>query len=262
MKWCLSSRQTNEYLSKADEIKVQYRDRNVIYDLREKYKKATIILHMPFDKETVVNWSEISTFNVYTEHNFIVCLNNITDAQKCKEENIKFYFGFPVSSFYELNCLKKMGVCYVRLGGALSFALDKVQKIGIPIRAVPNIANETPWPQEDGVCGSWIRPEDIDSYSRYIEAYEFEDCDITKEQALYRIYAEQKNWPGKLSMLFSNLHFEATNRLISPDFGLTRQTCRQRCQEDSHCRYCYRCLEIAQEDKIRQIKEQLEKKDE
>ena len=73
MKWCLSSRQTNEYLSKADEIKVQYRDRNVIYDLREKYKKATIILQMPFDKETVVNWNEISTFNVYTEHNFILC---------------------------------------------------------------------------------------------------------------------------------------------------------------------------------------------
>jgi hypothetical protein len=63
-------------------------------------------------------------------------------------------------------------------------------------------------------------------------------------------------------MLFSNLHLEATNRLISPDFGLTRQTCRQRCQEDSRCRYCYHCLEMAQEDKIRQIKEQLEKKDE
>lgn len=257
MKWCLSSRQTNEYLSKADEIKVQYRDHKSIFDLREKYKNATIILNMPFDKETVVNWNEISTYNVYTEHNFILCLTNIADIEKCKEHNIKFYLGFPVSSYYELNQLKKLGVCYVRLSGSLAFSLDRVVKIGIPIRAVPNIANEIAWPGEDGVCGSWIRPEDMESYSRYIAAVEFEDCDQKKEQALYRIYAEQKNWPGKINMLISNLHTTAINRLIIPDFGLTRQSCRQKCQEDSNCRYCQHCLEMANEEYVRELQTQL-----
>jgi peptide deformylase len=32
MKYCLSSRQTNEYLKRADEIKVKYKDRDIIYD--------------------------------------------------------------------------------------------------------------------------------------------------------------------------------------------------------------------------------------
>lgn len=258
MKWCLSSRQANSYLAKADEIKVQYRDRKVIYDLREKFKNATIILVMPFDKETVVNWQEISTYNTYTEHNLILCLTNIADAQKCKEENIRFYYGFPVTSFYELNLLKKLGVCYVRLGGSLMFSLDKVKRVGIPVRAVPNIANEIYWPGEDGVCGTWIRPEGVEYCEPYIDAMEFEDCDQEKEQALFRIYAEQKAWPGRVDMLISNITTDALNRLIHPDFSLTRLTCGQKCQEDHRCRYCYGCLDIAEEDVIRDLKESLE----
>ena len=41
MKFSMSSRQTAEYLQKADEIKVQWRDRNIIPDLFEKYPDAT-----------------------------------------------------------------------------------------------------------------------------------------------------------------------------------------------------------------------------
>lgn len=209
---------------------------------------------MPFDKDTMVNWNEISTFNVYTEHNFIVCLNKLSDAEKCKEAGIKFYYGFPINSFYELNLLKKLGVCYVRLAPPLSFKLDKIIRSGIPIRAIPNTANDFPWPEEDGVCGDWIRPEDIEQYDRYIEVMEFEDCDLKKEQALYRIYAEDKKWPGKVSMLISNIKTDATNRLIHPDFALMRMTCGQRCQEDNHCRYCHKALEIANEELITQVK--------
>ena len=254
MKWCLSSRQTNEYLSKADEIRVEYRDRNIIYDLREKYKNATVILVMPFDQNTVVNWKEIETFNVYMEHNFILCLNKLTDVDNCKERDIKFYYGFPVQSFYEANLLKKLGVCYLRLGGALAFSLDKVQKIGIPIRAVPNVANEYPWPDEDGVCAPWIRPEDIDSYAKYISTIEFEDCDLKKEQGLYRLYAVDKQWIIEISALISNLHTDANNRFIIPDFGITRQTCGQKCQENGHCHWCHRCLSIANEEFARSLK--------
>ena len=34
MKFCISSRQEKEYLLKADQIKVEYRDRDIIYDYR------------------------------------------------------------------------------------------------------------------------------------------------------------------------------------------------------------------------------------
>ena len=44
MKFCLSSRQSKQYLEKADEIKVDFRDRNSIPDLAIDYPDKTIIL--------------------------------------------------------------------------------------------------------------------------------------------------------------------------------------------------------------------------
>ena len=37
MKYSVSSRQQPEYLQKCDEIKVMWNDRNIIFDLIEKY---------------------------------------------------------------------------------------------------------------------------------------------------------------------------------------------------------------------------------
>lgn len=44
MKFCLSSRQSKEYLEKADEIRVDFRDRNIIPELATEYPDKTIIL--------------------------------------------------------------------------------------------------------------------------------------------------------------------------------------------------------------------------
>lgn len=44
MKFCLRSRQDKQYLEKADEIRVDFRDRNIIPDLAMDYPDKTIIL--------------------------------------------------------------------------------------------------------------------------------------------------------------------------------------------------------------------------
>ena len=248
MKWCLSSRQADAYLKKADEIKVEYRDRNIIYDLGEKYPEATVILFLSFDPEMVADREEIKRFNIYLKQNFIVCINNIKDAAWLKEAGIKFYYGYPINSFYEANLLARLGVCYIRLGETLFFDIKKAANIGIPIRAVPNIASEKHWPGDDGICGTWIRPEDIELYGQYITACEFEDCDRSKEQALYRIYAEDKAWPGPVNMLISNITTDATNRLIINDFATHRLTCEHACQRGKICHWCSRCLQLANEE--------------
>lgn len=255
MKWCLSSRQKPEYLLKADEIKVEYRDRNFIYDIPEKYPTAIVILNLLTEKD--IDWKELDTFNIITQNKIIFCVSNIEQALECKRHNFQFYFGFPVSTFQELNQVKKLGVCYVRLGGALSFSLDKVSKFAIPVRAVPNIASEWPWPDDDGVCGPWIRPEDLAVYEPYISVMEFEDCNTQKERALFRIYAEGQGWPGEVSQLISNVRTKAINRLIHPDFAKTRVFCGQKCQENGVCHYCYRLLELADEELLRNYKEKL-----
>lgn len=260
MKWCLSSRQQGEYLAKADEIRVAYRDRNFIYDIREKYPKATVILNLHTENE--INWKEIEVFNTYMEGRLICCVRDLAQAKDCAEHKFKFYFGFPITSFEELNRVSKLGVSYVRLGGPLAFSLDKVQRFGIPVRAVPNIASEWPWPGDDGICGSWIRPEDVKYYEPYIAAMEFEDCNLQQERATFRIYAEEHEWPGKVNMLISNVKTEALNRLIHPSFGETRPTCGQRCQENGRCHYCERLLHLAHEDVVRELQRHLEEQKE
>ena len=44
MKFALSCRQSPLYLEKADEILVEFRDKNIIPDLAEKYQNKDIIL--------------------------------------------------------------------------------------------------------------------------------------------------------------------------------------------------------------------------
>lgn len=256
MKWCLSSRQRAEYLNKADEIMVQYRDRNFIYDIPEKYPRATVIINLLTNDD--INWDELTTFDTFMRHNFICCVTSLSQALECKKRNFAFYFGFPITSFYELNRVKNLGVCYVRLGGSLAFSLDKVITFEIPVRAVPNIANEWPWPDDDGVCSNWIRPEDVALYENYITTMEFEDCNTQKERALYRIYAEDREWPGDVMQIISNIRTSAVNRLISPEFARTRLNCGQKCQENHRCQYCRRILDIADEDTLRQIKARID----
>lgn len=121
----------------------------------------------------------------------------------------------------------------MRLGAPLFFQMDAVKKIGIPVRAVPNLAYLSDLPYGDGICGTWIRPEDMETYEPYIEVIEFEGCSIQQEQALYRIYMEEHEWPGYLDTLLTNFHQEnVSNRLIHGDLAKSRLNCGQRCTKD------------------------------
>lgn len=255
MKICLSSRQTKEYLQNADEIKVEYRDKNSIPDLIFTYPEATIIL-VRSDNEELLNWDEIKRYKMLTHDKFIMAISSMKDIVFCNEHEIPWYAGFPVKTFYELHALKNLGACYVRLGEPLFFMMDQVSKIGVPVRAVPNVAYIDGIFREDGVCGTWIRPEDLEAYEPYITTIEFEDIDRQeKEQALYRIYVEDKKWAGTLGLLVSNFNYPGVNRMIPPDLIEKRLNCGQRCQETGHCKICYRMFDLAQPERYDYLKE-------
>ena len=67
------------------------------------------------------------------------------------------------------------------------------------------------------------RAENLDITN--FENYEIEDSDIKEEQALYRVYAEQKRWIADLNKLISNLNYSAMNNLIHSDFSEKRAFC-------------------------------------
>lgn len=250
MKYCLSSKQEFSYLLKADEIKVDYQDSYHMLDLVEQYPEATFIIMCYSDLK--VDFNEVEVWQTLSKNRVILCLSSMNDVIECKNREIPFYFGYPVKTYYELNALAKLGVSYVRLAEPLFFDMDKVKSVGVPVRAIPNIAYVDGLPREDGVCGGWMRPEDVDMYAEYVDVLEFEDADdLKKEQALFRIYAEQKKWPGDLNLLITNLDYKVTNRLIDPTAMKKRLNCRQVCQSGGACRTCYRAFSLADVEKLK-----------
>ena len=190
------------------------------------------------------------------QKNFILALDDfdLDIVEKCKKEGIKFYWSYPVTTFYTLHALKKLGAEYALIDSPLTHSIINAANVGIKLRVVPNVAYYAIVPREDGVLGSWIRPEDLDLYNPYIVAIEFEDCDIKKEQALYRIYMEQKAWPGNLETIITNLNYPGVNRMIPQDLAIKRMTCGQRCLLGAHCQLCYRYLNLANPELLKQYK--------
>lgn len=262
MKFCLSSRQSAEYLRKADEIRVEYRDRKNIPDLAEKYPNATVILEIP--PQTRWELDEIKQYSYLCKGKFICCLAHINDEgiPFLQEHNIPFFWGYEVTTPNELNLVKQIGVCYVLISGPLFFQQDLLVKKGVPARVMPNLANLYHFPSSFGTTGAWIRPEDLHLYEPAVAAVEFFAPDLKREQALFRIYAEQKAWPGQLHMIVENLGDTPTNRMLPTEITLSRLNCGQKCEANGSCRLCYRYFALANEEKIKEYKAEVIDKNE
>lgn len=253
MKYSLSSRQSPEYLQKADEIKVQWRDRNIIPDLFEKYPNAIVNLTRYFqDREDEINWKQIDTFNILSQGRLILGLYAPGEMAQAREKGYSFYYLSAIRTFQELNDTMAAGVCRIRLGAPLFFQFDKVKKVcDLPVVAIANMAsNDSIFERPNGITGIWIRPEDIETYEPYIDTIEFIG-NKTQEQALYRIYAEQHAWSGELGLLVQDLNYPCTNRMVPPDLAQVRLSCGQRCEENGICHLCQRTFDLADPEKIR-----------
>lgn len=257
MRFCLKGTQTAEFLNKADEISVKYKDRTTLIDIIHDYPNKTYILDC-FGVDMIENWDEIKQFNVMAQNNLILKVANIGMLRACQENDIKRFFGYPILSFYELNSFMMIGVEYVILDTTLFFQMDKMKNFDVKIRAIPNVAYNDGLPHMDGVCGTWIRPEDLATiYEEYIDTVEFEDCDKEKEQVLYRIYAEEKEWRTDLDLIITNLDYPGVNRMIKTEDSKARLDCGHRCQSGSFCKRCYRMFDMANPELIEAIASKL-----
>jgi hypothetical protein len=241
VKYCLSARQPDSVLRKADEIKIELRDHKAIIDYIEKYPDKTLILEMENDLPEKFNWNTIEAY-AKKHGNFYCAISNKNQGIECKLREIKFYYRYVITNFYELDALKELGVSYVLIGVPLIFDLINVSKYNIPIRAIPNLAYEPYLDHKNGICGGWIRPEDTEAYSKYIDVFEFfAPKMLEKEATLYHIYAENKQWPGNLNLLIDFLNIDINNNAIYDEEGFAekRMNCKHRCMSNKTCHYCH-----------------------
>jgi len=73
---------------------------------------------------------------------------------------------------------------------------------------------------------------------------------------------ETKEWMLDLGDLITNFNHIGSNRMINSDFSLRRINCGQRCLEGGGCHLCYRVLDLANPDKIKEYAEAIKKQTE
>lgn len=267
MRYCVSGRQPYSILKKADEIKVQYNDKDRIIDFVEKLPNKTIILDVPGDEEDWLTWG------MYDEKfdEFYIALHNLHRYQEFNSHGIKWYWPYPITSYYELNMILALKPHYLMIGPPLSFEIDKVVSLAyvddsaeqIPLRMVCNVARPAYLPKPDPItnttiCGQWVRPEDVPLYSQ-VQCFEFENVDLKQEEVMLHVYKENQMWPGNLNLLIQGLDFNVDNRAIPDEFGQARITCGQKCWSTSGCHLCQIALQFAEQ--IRKEKLRRDKKD-
>lgn len=168
-----------------------------------------------------------------------------------KAKDYKVFWAFPASTYWELQGLLDLDVDQVILDAPLYFDLPNVKRIcadKAEIRLVVNKCINGYMRRKDGICGTYVRPEDVEIYEPFVQHMEFDTDSLQKEHTLYHVYAENKYWPGNLNLLLTYLNAEVDNRgfeVIPNDdndpkaFAHRRLTCKQKCQENGRCNYCY-----------------------
>jgi hypothetical protein len=236
MKYCVKSRQPKSLLQKVDEIRVEYKDREQLRDLVQEFPEKTYLLTVPSEEEIDFHFVQ----EIAEKVNLILELYRLDKIvlTQCNEAKIKWYWAFPITSFYELKSIALWGPSYVLLGAPLYFSLSAVRKFNIPIRLVANQAQLSYLPTFDGHCGPWIRPEGIPAYEKYVDTIEFATTGLEQEATYYKIYAEDKKWLNNLDLLIHGLNCGVSNITLPPDLDEFRTNCGQKCMESDICSFC------------------------
>ena len=268
MRFCVSGRQPYSVIKIADEIKFAYADKDRILDLVEKYPEKTVILDVPGHEGDWKLWE------MYSEKfaEFYIALHDLSRVAEFNQAGIKWYWPYPITSYYELSMIVNLHPSYLMIGPPLTFDLDKIvphtyddgveeNATPIPLRMVVNVAHPVYLPTNGthGICGQWVRPEDANLYATRINCFEFDECATLKEEEVLLNTYKSGTWPGNLNLIIKKLDFNVDNRAIPEELGERRMTCGQRCWSGSGCHLCVSAFRFA--DQIRKEHLRRSKKD-
>lgn len=238
MKFCLNNRVSSQYLKKADQIKIAYRDIKSLPVLSDNYPDKELVICMPKTPLEEKELSMLLRYNKLHSGGLILAFTHFPSFEA--HTGFRFYASYPVESFSEAKALIDAGSEAIKVGGPLFFHQEKLKMLNAQIRLTPNQSWLSVVPRENGIQGQWIRPEDLHLYDALPNPIvEFDFCAPEEEEALYRIYAEEHAWPGPLSMIVQNLGHPVANRVLPKNLGKARLNCGHKCQEpDRFCSVC------------------------
>ena len=256
MKYCLNYKPYKEKEYKdVDELKIKYNpDDKSLFDFLQKHKDKVINIYV--SAAQLQDKSNIRLFKGFiakgcTNFKLIITFmqDNRENVDALKAEKIPFFFSAVAADWQTFYLLLSYGPTDIYILGGLGFELDKLSKIAqahnCSLRIYPNVCGPDTF-NDKGLKNFYVRPEDINFYSRFVSVCEFyTGDDIDRELVYYKIYAKDKKWWGPLNEIIIGLGADIDNRYIGPEFSWFRSSCGQKCIKGESCKICSLVIEMS-----------------
>lgn len=252
MNYCVEYNQFTEKLKHINDFNewiINYNPNdNTLLDFLEQHQDKRIILKIPNDTfwYTYLDLCK-ELCNKY--NNIIICLDYKENRiEQICEYCFPYFYRKQISTWDEFLGMIDLGVTDIYIVEDLGFELEAVSKIAkennVNIRMFPNVAQSS-WADTSAILKFFIRPEDMDYYSQYIDTIEFyyerhKDLDI-----YYKIYKERQKWSGMLNEIIIDFNSDLDNRFILPRFSERRINCNKNCIKGGKCRICYNIIDLS-----------------
>lgn len=237
MKYCLSSRQPENLLRQADEIRVITKDQSQIYDLFDKYTVPIIYNYSadnPIDKNIIA----------LNRNQLTLCILDISELQSALEYNLPYFFAQPCKTVDEARTLYSLGANQIMPDTPLSHQLSQLKLLDIPVRYNPTYAHLDNLPRVNGISGNWFLPQSVSDYDFYISTIDFGSQPLRREETLFKLY-KSEYYAGELHRLIPDLQTVVTADILQPNHLSARIDCGQECvYPRGKCRLCYNLLQM------------------
>lgn len=165
-----------------------------------------------------------------------------------KSNNIPFFFDVFVKDWDLFLGLLTFDVSDIYISGQMGFCLNLLKDTledykeenekEIKLRAICNAAQASfLYESQDNFKAFFIRPEDVEFYSQYIDVLEF-DSFAKSINTTYEIY-KRGSWDADLDILINKLNISIDNRNLFQPAMQERATCQRKCLTgEKSCHLC------------------------
>lgn len=170
-------------------------------------------------------------------------------TKKLKNNYFNYFFETIAMDWNTVHKLLYFGASEIYIGGDLGFEIDAVSTFlhnkNIQVRAFPNVCQYNSWKGLYDVINFWIRPEDMEYYSLFIDIFEFWNSKHNLT-TLYKIFTIDKKWDDDLSLIIYGLSKSLDSRAINNEiFSMSRASCGKRCQKGILCNLCFMAQDLS-----------------
>lgn len=247
MKYCTNY---NQFTEKASCIQTAD-EWNIIFN--EKDTTLLEFLNAHLDKRINLSISDIKLLNFCEELSkkytnlYIKFIDIPLEELKNKDIHFKFFTNTLVNNIDIMQQLMDLKVTDVYIVEGLGFELEKISnylhKNNIQIRVFPNVA-QSQWKNLPALKKFFIRPEDLEFYTQYIDVIEFFEAD-KKLDIYYDVYMNKKKWFGRLDEIIIDFNSSLDNKYVIPKFAELRAGCRRKCLQGEKCNRCEQIENLA-----------------